>query len=321
KMTQAAETAVLDNVAATTPWLAPLLPASIAYHHLKDYLQFSTPMALVGAGVVELLGLSAVHTAFQLWQYNDEKRESESAAPFVPAALAGGVYLLVVITVNVILEAANTSPSTAAIASIVAKALLSTLSIVAAFVLALRAQHARRIEKQRRDSTIRSQAAELGRLRQAVERMKQEREELKQATQRVKQLETAAKQAETRAERLETAVKHAETERDRLVVLATQAKQLETAVKQADERANTAETTMKQLETAVKQAEERASRAETSAKQLETRWSSLPSTYQAAVLYRNGDGSMRQLAEAHGTSAATISRVAKAMFGENGQAN
>lgn len=175
RMTQAAEGTLLDNVAATTPWLAPLLPASIAYANMRAYLGFDVWLAFVGALVIEFLGLAAVHTSFQLWQYNETKNQSEEAAPFYWAVGAVVIYLGIVVLVNVILEAANVMAWTsAAVASIAAKALLSLLSIVAAFVLALRSQHARRLVVKQEAHEDRQRAVELGRLRKAEAALKEE---------------------------------------------------------------------------------------------------------------------------------------------------
>lgn len=198
RMTQAAEGTLLDNVAATTPWLAPLLPASIAYANMREWLGFDVWLAFVGALVIEFLGLAAVHTSFQLWQYNETKNQSEEAAPFYWAVGAVVVYLGIVILVNVILEAANvTAWTSAAVASIAAKALLSLLSIVAAFVLALRSQHARRLAVKQEAHEDRQRAVELGRLRKEAGQLRQVEIELKNEVetlrQQIAEMQTQAK--------------------------------------------------------------------------------------------------------------------------------
>jgi flagellar biosynthesis GTPase FlhF len=89
-------------------------------------LHWPDPVAWMVAGAVEGLGLSVISTAFQLWK---EKRES------LKIAIGTTIfYLLVVITVNVLLELG--------FPVVIAKALLSLLSVPAAVTIALRAQNA-----------------------------------------------------------------------------------------------------------------------------------------------------------------------------------
>ena len=145
EITNALETTLADNVAATVPWLAPLIPAAIAYDHMASVLLFDPWLAFVGAAVVELLGLSTVTTAVQFWQYNiagdSAKPKPERRAPFGIAFAAAAFYFLVVITVNVLLDEAGGTAR-------LAKALLSTLSIVGALTVAIRSQHRRRVDEQ-----------------------------------------------------------------------------------------------------------------------------------------------------------------------------
>lgn len=167
-VTQAAEGALLDNIAATTPWLAPALPAAIAYSNMTEHLAFDEWLAFVGALVIEFLGLAAVHTAFQLWEFNETKNDSEVEAPFWWAVGAGGFYLFIIIVVNIILETAVALNMWLEGSQILGKALLSLLSVVAAFVLALRSQHARRLAVKEQLKQERRDAYELGRLRKLV---------------------------------------------------------------------------------------------------------------------------------------------------------
>jgi regulator of replication initiation timing len=167
-ITQAAEGALLDNIAATTPWLAPALPAAIAYGNMVNHLGFDEWLAFVGALVIEFLGLAAVHTAFQLWEFNETKNDSETEAPFGWAVGAGAFYLFIIIVVNIILETAVAIGVWLEAAQITGKALLSLLSVVAAFVLALRSQHARRLAVKEQVKQERRDAYELGRLRKLV---------------------------------------------------------------------------------------------------------------------------------------------------------
>lgn len=167
-ITQAAEGALLDNIAATTPWLAPALPAAIAYSNMTEHLAFDPWLAFIGALVIEFLGLAAVHTAFQLWEFNETKNDSEAEAPFLWAVSAGGFYLFIIIVVNILLETAAAMGVWLEGSQITGKALLSLLSVVAAFVLALRSQHARRLAVKEQLKKERRDAYDLGRLRKQV---------------------------------------------------------------------------------------------------------------------------------------------------------
>lgn len=281
RMTQAAEGTLLDNVAATTPWLAPLLPASIAYANMRVHLGFDWWLAFVGALVIEFLGLAAVHTSFQLWQYNETRNQSDEAAPFWWAVGSVGIYLTIVILVNIILEAANvivwTPPAWASISS---KALLSLLSIVAAFVLALRSQHARRLALKQVAHDDRARAAELGRLRKEVGQLKDERD--------------AANQQATELGQACAAMR---TERDGLASDLDKVRRAETKVRQ-------------ERDTAVAELE--------ALRRIGTLWGQLPPAIQAAVVYHAEGGTTRELAETFGTNKTAVSREARRLFTENG---
>ena len=168
QLTRMVEGVLVDNIAATVPWLAPVVPAWLAYHNMTGVLEMPGWIGLVGAAVVEFLGLSTVSTAFSLWEYNDARRKSDQAAPVWVAIITAGFYLAVVLTVNVILDS---SPAVER----VAKGLLSTLSIAAAVTLATRAQHARRLQAavderaERREMRRERQAATYGEMPKLAE--------------------------------------------------------------------------------------------------------------------------------------------------------
>ena len=140
-ITNAFERTLVDNVAATVPWLAPISPAYMAFHNVTTIFGWDIWVAWTIALAVEGLGLAVTSTAFHLWDWNDKKKDKDQAAPFWIAITTVIFYLSVVITVNVILDIH------ASLTERTAKALLSLLSVVAAVTLALRSQHARRIEE------------------------------------------------------------------------------------------------------------------------------------------------------------------------------
>lgn len=159
RLLRAVESILIDLIAATAPWLAPVLPAYMVWYALTHRLNIPVPgwVALIGALVIEFLGLSAISTTLMLWTYNDRRRESaqdrvkkhgkriktprvRGLAPVWLAAGSGAFYLVVVLVVNVVMD-------TSSIQERIAKAMLSSLSIIAGLILAVRAQHARRLEE------------------------------------------------------------------------------------------------------------------------------------------------------------------------------
>jgi hypothetical protein len=138
RLTQEAERTLVDNLAATAPWLAPLAPAYLAYQAMLDVLRFPVWVAGTVGMTVEVLGISTINTALNFWTWNREKNKTDKAAPTWVALLAAGFYITVVITVNVMLDGGTDLEKTA-------KGLISSLSVVAAITLALRSQHSRRV--------------------------------------------------------------------------------------------------------------------------------------------------------------------------------
>jgi len=139
---QTFERVVIDNLSAFTPWLAPLIPASMAYRNMITRLDFSPLVSLFAAAAVEFLGLTTISTTLEFWKYNQDKRKSDNSAPFVVALLTGVFYVVIILTVNAMLEL-NQSLEV----KVAAKAMLSLLSVVAAVIIALRSQHRRRLKE------------------------------------------------------------------------------------------------------------------------------------------------------------------------------
>lgn len=138
RLTEEAERTLVDNLAATAPWLAPLAPAYLAYQAMLDVLRFPFWVAAAVGLTVEVLGISTINTALTFWTWNREKNKSDKTAPTWAAILAAAFYVAVVITVNVLLDGG-------AVLEKVAKGLISSLSVAAAITLALRSQHTRRV--------------------------------------------------------------------------------------------------------------------------------------------------------------------------------
>lgn len=138
KLNRATENLLIDIVASYSPWIAPLVPAYMTYQNMVTHLEFPIWAAWSAAICVETLGLSSIQTAVSFWQWNDAKQKADPKAPVVLAILTGGFYLATVLTVNAMLD---NSPGVYRLS----KALLSSLSVCAGVILALRAGHSRRV--------------------------------------------------------------------------------------------------------------------------------------------------------------------------------
>jgi hypothetical protein len=140
RFVKAVETVFIDTVSTVIPWLSPLVPAFMAFRAMSDVLAFPFWLAAITAGVIELLGLATINTAFSFWNYNQEKRKIDPRSPVQLAVLVTLYYLVVVLVVNTMLD---NSPDIHK----VAKGLLSSISIVGGVTIALRASHSRRVNE------------------------------------------------------------------------------------------------------------------------------------------------------------------------------
>lgn len=145
RLNRTTEYLVIDLIAAIAPWLAPVLPAFLTGSNLFKLLEFPWYIALVSALVVELVGLSSMSTVLMLWTWNETKRESDPYAPMWLALVAGVIYMGVVLSVNTLLDI---DPKRY---SVLVKGLLSCMTVVAAIIIAVRGQHARRMEAKERE--------------------------------------------------------------------------------------------------------------------------------------------------------------------------
>ena len=144
------EASLVNLLSAIAPWGAPLAPASMAYAGMVNHLGITRPIALILAAVIEILGLATVHTTLSFWQYNRRRVAGWKRQPTELAAGMFGFYLLIILTVNVVLEIPGAFPGipawTAAAIPILAKALLSLLAVPAAVTMAVRALHTETIQ-------------------------------------------------------------------------------------------------------------------------------------------------------------------------------
>ena len=154
ELNRTVEETFVDVLAAFTPWLAPIIPAFLAWRNMTVALHFPAWIAAIGALVVEFLGVSTVHTTFMLWDYNETKRKDDQTAPVQVSAGTAAAYLAIVLTTNVLLGGRRPIEQ-------VAQALLSLLSVIGALTLAIRSQHARRLAAIASDRAERRKARKL----------------------------------------------------------------------------------------------------------------------------------------------------------------
>lgn len=128
--------ALVANVA---PWLAPLPTAWWVYEGALNHLGAPGPVAIGTGIIIEVFGVGVMHTTLTLWSYNREKRKSDPAAPAWIGWALVGVYF---VTAELLTAFLKTMDGTLAAW---APAVFPVLSIAAMAVLALRADHERRI--------------------------------------------------------------------------------------------------------------------------------------------------------------------------------
>lgn len=300
RITHSAETTLLDNVAATTPWLGPVIPAAIAYANLREFLGFENWLALTAAVCIEFLGLAAVQTTFQLWQYNEEKRAKDQEAPVLWAVVTGGAYIVVVLLVNIVLEASAAEALTdQVIAGIAVKALLSLLSVVSAFVLALRAQHNRRVAQQTEDKEQRAEAQLLSRLKQQLEKAQQQNEELKQENKALKQDLKLGQQAQSQAQQASEQIEKFQQAYNKKLLELQQAhdsiselQQKNKSLQQSNSAGAELEKKLQQTQRQLQQLQENFEKLQ----QVKKMWDALPLITQAAVVKHVSGRTVRDVA-------------------------
>lgn len=144
-LSHAFERLLVDVVVGYVPLFAPIIPASLAFDNLLNVLHMDFWVSLIGAAVVEFLGLGTVTTVTQFVDFNASRDEGDPPAPLWTAISVAGFYLIVVLTVNVLLDDSEFIER-------FSKLLLSTLSVAGALTISLRSQHTRRLaEKKLRD--------------------------------------------------------------------------------------------------------------------------------------------------------------------------
>jgi len=141
-------------VAKIAPWLAPFPSAFFVARASITHLALPLGVAVVVAAIIETLGLSTVHTALWLADWNASKRKSDPKAPVALAIALGIVYIVTTVGLTVVLEVA---PSLATYAP----AMFPALAVVGGVNLALISR------QERRETAVKRQKAERKTARQS----------------------------------------------------------------------------------------------------------------------------------------------------------
>jgi len=133
-----AERSLLDLLSALVPWAVPVIPAYLTVYHTMHEMAFPSWVAITAGFVTEVLGIASVSTAIKFYRHNLKYKDAKNHAPFVLAVGTYLFYLVIILTVNVILEVVAGTRSTSVIVAI---GLFSLLSLPSAVLISIRAQH------------------------------------------------------------------------------------------------------------------------------------------------------------------------------------
>lgn len=137
------ERGVLDFLSALVPYAVPVIPAYLTYYHTRDMMGFPHWVAVTAAFVVEVLGMTSVSTAIRFYRNNLRYSSEQNKAPFVLALFVYIFYLVIVISVNVILEIVAGTRGGWIILSI---ALFTLLSVPSGVLISIRSQFSEMLE-------------------------------------------------------------------------------------------------------------------------------------------------------------------------------
>lgn len=184
---------LIDNVARFVPWLAPGIPAVFAYMNSRTQLQMEWPIALLIALTVEGLGLASVHTALSLVEHIKTHSKNQPKTEAWIMLCMTLFYLAIVVTVNIILDLNHP------VQIIVAKALLSLVSIPAAVTLSIRQLHKTRLADEAEQKAEKTAQGKLGALTKKYNELEKTNKELTTTIQglqqQIKEQSKQAKQA------------------------------------------------------------------------------------------------------------------------------
>lgn len=158
KVINGAEKSFLDLLSALVPYFVPVIPAYLTFYHTRDQMAFPTEVAWTAAFVVEVLGMTSISTAIRFYRNNKRYSTEQNKAPFNLAIFTYIFYLVVVLSVNVLLEVVAEKRTPAIILAI---ALFSLLSVPSGVLISIRSQFSEMLEdrEQRRKPMGQPEAA------------------------------------------------------------------------------------------------------------------------------------------------------------------
>lgn len=137
KFINGTEDSLINLISAVILWLVPIVPAYLTYEHNITDLRFPQWVAFTTAVVVEFLGLASMRTSIKFYEHNKHYKKTEvKQAPFWPVIATYVFYIVVVLSVNVLLDLGKVTST-----HIWAIALFSLLSVPAGYLISARAQH------------------------------------------------------------------------------------------------------------------------------------------------------------------------------------
>ena len=131
------EDSVINLLCVLAPWFVPIIPAYLTYRHTVGDLGFPSWVAWTAAFVVEVLGLSSMRTSISFFEHNKRYSKDTNRAPVGLSISTYVFYLLVILTVNILLDL-NSGVSWI---NVLAIGLFSLLSVPAGLLIAIRTQH------------------------------------------------------------------------------------------------------------------------------------------------------------------------------------
>lgn len=140
------ELSFLNLLSAVVPYAVPVIPAYLTFYHTKSEMGFPEWVAWTAAFVTEVLGITSVATAIKFYRHNSLYKDPRNKAPFWLAVLTYVFYIVVVLSVNVILEVVAHTRSSAVIWAI---GLFSLLSFPSAVLISIRSQFREMLDERR----------------------------------------------------------------------------------------------------------------------------------------------------------------------------
>jgi len=133
-----AERSFLDLLSALVPYAVPIIPAYLTYFHTLNQMNFPVWVAATAGIYLWGFSITSVSTAIRFYRHNQMYKDVKNQAPFWLAFGTYVFYIVVVLSVNVLLEVYTGVRSPAVIWSI---GLFSLLSLPSAVLISIRAQY------------------------------------------------------------------------------------------------------------------------------------------------------------------------------------